>query len=199
MADEESIDGDQVAGVEGLDVVFAEFRRKPLQQPDLVVAEFGPPVRDALLQAQQALIPGQQLMAAPHSAHAAGRHLGAVQHLLVADPERAVAGMRQAVVEDHGLDLGRHPVWVRLLRPAGVEDAPQPPGLGASGPVEQDVAVDQPVRPERLLDAPDLAELPSLIADGVATIVARDISAGACRRDSRPLLPPGIIKSAWHR
>ena len=42
VADEEGVDGDQVAAVPGLDVAFAELGREPLQQTDLLVGELDP-------------------------------------------------------------------------------------------------------------------------------------------------------------
>jgi hypothetical protein len=112
-ADEEGVDGDQVAGMAGLDVALAELRAEALQQADLLLRERDLALGGGLLQAQQALVAGQQAVAAPHPAHPAGGDLHAPQHQLLGDPQGAVAGMLQTVVEDGLLDLGRHPVGVR--------------------------------------------------------------------------------------
>ena len=46
-------------------------------------------------------------------AHAAGGDLQALQHELLRDPQRAVAGVGQRMVEHRLLDRGNHPVGVR--------------------------------------------------------------------------------------
>ena len=62
MTDEEGVHGHQVAGIAGLDMAFAELGREPLQQPDLLVGEVDLGARDVRLQAQQALVLGQQIV-----------------------------------------------------------------------------------------------------------------------------------------
>ena len=52
-----------------LDMAFAELRGEPLQEPDLLLAEFDPAFGRGRLQPQQALVLGQQPVALPHAAH----------------------------------------------------------------------------------------------------------------------------------
>ncbi len=125
--------------VAGLDVAFAELGAEALQEPDLLVGERDAAFGDGLLQAQQALMAGHQVVAAPDAAHAAGRHLEALENQLLGHPERPVGGVIERVGEDRLLDLLRHPVGVR------------PPG--ARQPV------DQPLGAVGLVVAPDLVEL----------------------------------------
>ena len=69
MADEEGVDGDEVAGLTGLDVAFAEPGAEPFQQPDLFVRKLDPAFRRGLFQPEQPLLLGQQVMAGPHAAY----------------------------------------------------------------------------------------------------------------------------------
>ena len=78
-ADEEGVDGDQAAGVRGFDVALAQLRREPLKQADLFLAELEPALGGGLLQAQQPLMLGEQAVAHPHPADAAGRDLDALE------------------------------------------------------------------------------------------------------------------------
>ena len=57
---------------------------------------------------------GQQIVAAPDPAHAAGADLQPAQGQLVGDPHRAVGRVREGMVEDRLLDLGCDPVRVRV-------------------------------------------------------------------------------------
>ena len=122
-ADEEGVDRDQGAGVRRLDVALAELGAEALQQPDLLIGQLERALGGGLLEAQQALVLGQQPVTLPDAADAAGGDLDAAQHQLLSDPQRAMAGMGERVVEDRLLDLGRHPVGVRAA--------------GAGQPVEQ--------------------------------------------------------------
>ena len=60
VADEEGVDGHQVAGVSGLDGAFADRGREPLQQADLLVDELNPALGGGLLQPEQPLLTGQR-------------------------------------------------------------------------------------------------------------------------------------------
>ena len=131
--------GDQIAGVPRLDVTLAELGREPFQQPDLVVGELDLALCGGLLQPQQAFVPGQQIMPAPHAAHSARGDLHALERELLGDAQRAMGRMVEAMRQDGGLDLLGDPVGVRAS--------------GAGQPV------DQPVRPVCLVVAPDLVEL----------------------------------------
>jgi len=143
-ADEESVDGDERAGVFGLDVTLAELRAEALEQADLLVGEPDLALGGGLLQAQQSVVLGGEAMALPDPALAARGDLDAAQGQLLGDPHRAVAGVGERMVEDRRLDLGRHPVGVR---PAG---AGQP--------------IDQPLGPLGLEVPADLVELLPAVA-----------------------------------
>ena len=117
MADKEGIDGHQIAAMAGFDVAFPELGAEAFQVADLLGREFDLALGDGRLQAQQALVLGGQTMAAPDPAHPAGGDLNALQHQLLGDPEGAMGGMIQAVVQDRLLDRLRDPVGVRPLGP----------------------------------------------------------------------------------
>ena len=138
-ADHEGIDGDQLAGAAHLDLPFAELGAEALEQFDLLVAELDFVFADVTLQAQQALVFGQQVVATPDAAHAARADLDAAQHERLGHAQASVGGMVERVVE-HGLfDLLADAVGVRSAR-AGQ-------------------AVDQAVRAVGLEVAADLVEL----------------------------------------
>jgi hypothetical protein len=148
-ADEEGVDRDQSPGVRRLDVALAELRAEALEQADLLVGELELALGGGLLEAQQALVLGEQAVALPDAAHAAGRDLQAAQHELLRNPQRAVAGMGERVVEHRLLDLGNHPVGVRRA------------GAGQ--------AVEQAVGAVGLEVAPNLIELLARVAHHAAS------------------------------
>lgn len=86
VADEEAVDGDQRAGMWGLDTALAELGAEPLQKAYLFVRQFDLPLRDALLQARQALV---FVVTGPYSAHAAGGDLDAPEHEFAGDAHSA--------------------------------------------------------------------------------------------------------------
>ena len=111
--DEEGVDGDERAGVRGLDVPLAELGAEPFQEPRLLGCELDRALGRGPLQPQQALMFRQQIVPAPNAAHAARADLEPAQGQLVRDPHRAMGRVRERVVED------------RLPR------SPAPPGSGA--------------------------------------------------------------------
>lgn len=127
--DEEGVDGHERAGVRGFDVAFAELRTEAFEQPDLFVGEGQRALGCRLLQAQQPVVLGQQAVALPDAADAAGRHLQPAQDELLGDPQRAMAGMGKGVVEHRLLDLRWDPVRVRPARAGQPVDKP----VGAVG------------------------------------------------------------------
>lgn len=147
-ADEECVDGDEASGVRRLDVALAELGGEALQQPGLLLRQLDQAFGGGLLQPQQALVLGEEVVALPDAAHAAGGDLEALQPQFLFDPERAMAGMGEGVIEDRGLDLGRDPVRVRTL--------------GAGQPV------DQPLGAIGLEVAADLVELLARVAHHLA-------------------------------
>ena len=134
-ADKEGVDRDQGTGVRRLDVPLAELRREAFQQPDLLVAELDLLLGRRLLQAQQALVLGQQPVALPDAAHAASGDLQAAQTQLLLDPQRTVAGVLQGMCQHRRLDLGRDPVRVRTARAGQAVEQ-------AGGTVGSEVAAD---------------------------------------------------------
>ena len=91
---------------------------------------------------------GQQIVPAPDPAYPARTDLHTAQRQLVGHPHRAVGRVRQGVIEDRLLDLGRHPVRVGTLGPLHLVDQ----ALGAEG----------------LVVAADLVELLPAVADQLA-------------------------------
>lgn len=76
-ADEEGIDGDQLAGVVDLDVAFTKFGAKAFQVAYLVFSELDFLLTRGALKTQQALMTGQQVMTTPDTSHAGRTHLDA--------------------------------------------------------------------------------------------------------------------------
>jgi len=70
----------------------------------------------------------EQAVAAPHAAYPARRDLDAGQRQFAGDPQGAVAGVGQAMVEDGLFDVLVDPVGVRGLRgPAILSSRPSAP------------------------------------------------------------------------
>jgi hypothetical protein len=84
-----------------------------LEQSDLFLGELDLALGRRLLEPQQPLVLGEQTVALPHPAHAAGGHLQALEPQFLLDPHRSMAGMGERVVEDRLLDLGRDPIEMR--------------------------------------------------------------------------------------
>jgi hypothetical protein len=126
----------------------AEFRTEPLQQAGLFLGQLDGALGGRFFQAQQALMLGQEIVAAPDTPHPARRDLDAAQRQLVGDPHGAVAGMLQRVGQNRLLDLGRYPVGMR--------------SPGAGQPVQQ------PLGTIGLEVAPDLVKLLARIAHDLA-------------------------------
>src|SRR5262245_11912444 len=129
VADEEGVDGHQIAGVMGLDVAFAELRAEAFQGLDLLLRQGEGTLGRDLLQAQQTVVPAEQAVAAPDTPNPGRADLDAGQSQLIGDPQRAMAGMGQAMVEDRLLDVLPDPVGMRW---AGAGDLVEQP-LGAIG------------------------------------------------------------------
>jgi hypothetical protein len=145
---EERVDGHQIAAVVGLDVAFAELRAEAFEGGHLLLVELHDAVGRGLLQPHQPVVLAEQAVAAPHAAHPARRHLNAGQRQFVGDPQGAVAGMGQAMVEDRLLDVLADPIGVRVA--------------GTGDPVEQAIGT------VGLEVAPDLIELLAAVADDAA-------------------------------
>lgn len=148
VADEEGIDGHQIAAVVSLDVSFAELLTEVLERRHLLLIELHDAVGRGLLQSHQPVVLAEQAVAAPHVVHPGRRDLDAGHRQLAGDPQSAVAGMGQAMVEDRLLDVLADPVGMRVAR--------------AGDPVEK--AVD----PVGLEVAPNLVELLAAVADDAA-------------------------------
>lgn len=105
---------------------------------DLLVVQRHAVLADVLLEAQQALVLGQQAVPAPDPTDAARTDVDALQVELLRRPQ-PLRRLRQAVVQDGLLDLGVNPV-----------------GVGPAGPGQ---AVDQAVGAVGLEVPADLVEL----------------------------------------
>ena len=71
-----------------------------LQSLDLLVAQLDLPLPDRLLQPQQPVMPGQELIAHPDTPRAAGADLDPPQRQLVGDPLGAVPRVLQRMGQD---------------------------------------------------------------------------------------------------
>ena len=69
MANEERIHGDQSTGVRRLDMAFAELGAEAFEQPALLIRELDRLLGGGPLQAEQALVLGQKVVAAPDPTH----------------------------------------------------------------------------------------------------------------------------------
>ena len=145
---EEGIDSHQIAAVVGLDVTFPELRAEAFERRHLFFVELHDAVGRGLLQSHQPVMLAEQAVAAPHAAHPARRHLDAGQRQFAGDPQGAVTGVGQAVVEDGLLDVLADPLGMRVA--------------GTGDPVEQAVGT------VGLEVAPDLIELLAAVADDAA-------------------------------
>ena len=85
----EGVHADQLPGGVGLDVAIAELRTEALQEPDLLGGQLDPALLGVLLEAQQALVLGQQVVAAPDAADPAGADLDPLQGQLLRHPQAA--------------------------------------------------------------------------------------------------------------
>lgn len=74
-ADEEGVHRHKTTGIRGFDVAFAELGAEPLQQADLLVRQLDLALCGRLLQAQKAVMFGQEAVALPDAAYTAGRDL----------------------------------------------------------------------------------------------------------------------------
>lgn len=70
--DKKRVHGDQIAGVVGFDVPVAEFSAETFQKTNLVVGKLEASQAHRFLQAHQAFVSGQQVVAAPGSPDARG-------------------------------------------------------------------------------------------------------------------------------
>lgn len=138
-SDKESIDGDQVAGVAGLDVPLPELGTEALQEPYLVFGEGDFPLADRLLKAQEPLMLGHQLVTAPDATDTAGADLDAIEDQLLGHSQASLGGMFEAVIQNGLLHGFAHPVGMRTL--------------GSGQPV------DKPIGAEGLVISPDFVEL----------------------------------------
>src|SRR5580765_7497102 len=109
-ADEEGVDSDKTAGVRGFDVAFAELGAEAFEEPDLLLLQLDLALGGGLLQPEQPLVLGEQVMALPHPAHATGGDLYPFQPEFLFDPCCPMAGVLQGMVENGRLDLHCHSV-----------------------------------------------------------------------------------------
>lgn len=91
-------------------------RSETLQEPDLLVGQLDASLLGVLLEAQQALVLGQQVVPAPDPADPTGADLDPLQSQLLGHPQAALGGGVQAVGQDGLLHLRADPVG---MRPSG--------------------------------------------------------------------------------
>jgi hypothetical protein len=129
-------------------VAFAELRREAFEEPDLVFLEFDLSVCSGFLQPQKPLMLGEEVVALPDTPDPAGGHGNPLQPEFLFNTCRTMARVFEGMVENDGLNLGRHPVGMWS------------PGAGH--------AVKQPFRAIGLEVPPDLVELLAGIARDLA-------------------------------
>ena len=100
MADEGPVDDHELAAVVGLDMAFAELRDEAFEGRHLLFVELHDAVGRGHLQLHQPAVLGVPAVAAPYTAHPAQRDLDASQPQLADDPQSAVTGVGQAIVQE---------------------------------------------------------------------------------------------------
>lgn len=108
--DEEGVDRHQFPGVVDLYLTFAELGAEALEQANLLVIELNGLLPVGFLEAQQAVVFREQVVALPHATHAASTDVDTLQSQFLRDPQRAVSRPGEGVIEDGLLNLGRNPV-----------------------------------------------------------------------------------------
>ncbi len=109
-ADEEGVDRHQFPGVVNLNLAFAKLGAEALEQADLLVIELNRLFPMGFLEAQQAVMLGEQVVTLPHATHTARTDVDALQSLFLRDPQRAMGWSGERVIEDGLLNLGSDPV-----------------------------------------------------------------------------------------
>jgi hypothetical protein len=137
--DKEGVDGDQIAGVAGLDVPLSELWAESLQETYLVFGEGEFPLADRLLKAQESLMLGHQVMSVPNATDTARANLNTIEDQLLGHSQASLGGALEAVIQNGPLHGFAHPVGMRTL------------GSGQS--------VDKPIGAEGLVISPDFVEL----------------------------------------
>ena len=103
--------------VRGLDVALVELGREALQRLSLFRGELDLALGGRLLQPQQPLVIGQQVVALPHSARAAGGDPDALETELLLDPHRE-ASTACSIAADTRLGCGPFAPGRRLTSPS---------------------------------------------------------------------------------
>ena len=105
VSDVEGVDGKQRAGVGGIDMAFAELGIEAFKEPDLLVGELDGSLARVLLEADEALVFGEEVVTFPDTPDPAGGDVDFAQGEFLGDAEAAVCGPVEAVLEDCVLDL----------------------------------------------------------------------------------------------
>ena len=148
MSDVEGVDGKQRAGVGGIDVTFAELGIEAFKESDLLVGELDGSLARVLLEADEALVFGEEVVTFPDASDATGGDVDFAQGEFLGDAKAAVCGPVEAVLEDCVLDLLGESV-----------------GMGVSGARKP---VDEAFGAEGLKVAADLVELLSGVSHELA-------------------------------
>lgn len=119
-ADEEGVDRHQFPGVVNLNLAFAKLGAEALEQADLLVIELNRLFPMGFLEAQQAVMLGEQVVTLPHATHTARTDVDALQSQFLRDPQRAMGWSGERVIEDGLLNLGSDPVGMSPFTAGGV-------------------------------------------------------------------------------
>ena len=128
-----------IVGQHHLDVAFAALGRKAFEEEYLCFGAFDLAFSDGFFEPQHAFLLGQQALAPPDAAHAAGGDVDAFKAKLLLHVDSSMAGVGEGMVEDGLLDLGGDAIEMRIICSRQ--------------------AVDEGLGPADLEIAPDLSEL----------------------------------------
>ncbi len=139
---EEGVDRHQFSGLVNLYLVFSELGAEALEQANFLVIELNRLFPVGFLEAQQAVVFGEQVVTLPHATHTARTDVDTLQSQFLRYPQRAMGRPGEGAIEDSLFNLGSDPVGMSPFT-AGqfVEQALGAIGLVTVGLVELLTAV----------------------------------------------------------
>ncbi len=97
-------------GVVDFYLAFSELGTEALKQANLLVVELNDLFPVGFLEAQQAVVFGEQIVTLPHTTHTARTDVDALQRQFLRDPQRAMGRPGEGGIKDGLLNLGSDPV-----------------------------------------------------------------------------------------
>ena len=105
-----------------------ETRAEALEQADLLVIELNGLLPVGFLEAQQAVVFGEQVVTLPHATHTTRTDIDALQSQFLGDPQRAMSWSGERVIEDGLLNLpGATRLGCAPLQPGSLSSKPSAP------------------------------------------------------------------------